>query len=224
MGTLVLDFDSCLVPVESLELYAERALGSDQTSLAEMEALTRAGMEGEIPFEDSLRKRLHLLELDPIAMQRLGEELVDQTSQGASTLVTQAQDAGHEVWIVSGGFQQIILPVATALGIPTDHVQGVRALFDDRGALLTLDPALPFHVSKVHGLQKLGVAWPRPAIGVGDGATDLALLEAGYVDAFIAYTEHVKRQAVLDRSRHRAENMAQVASLTQELWRAGAQE
>lgn len=218
MATLVLDFDSCLVPVESLELYAERELAEDSTRLASLIALTDAGMDGRISFEESLQRRLDLLTPERELLTRLGEELAMQTSQGSTRMVKRLQHEGHEVWIVSGGFLEVLLPVSRALGIPEARVHGLRARFDARGRYLELDETRPFHRSKVAGLTRVGVGWPRPAVGVGDGMTDLALQEAGFVDAFIAYTEHVQRQAVLARSRYKAQDMVEVESIVRRLW------
>ncbi len=218
MATLILDFDSCLVPVESLDLYASRRISKDLARLEEMEQLTRAGMEGKIPFEESLRRRLDLLAPERQGLIQLGRELASMTSHGAGSMVTDLQEEGHEVWIVSGGFQQVLLPVADALGIPASRVQGVRAVFDDKGRYQALDANYAFHRSKMEGLARLRVDWPRPAVCAGDGMTDLALLDAGLVDAFIAYTEHVQRREVLDRSEFRADTMDEVEKLTRRLW------
>lgn len=218
MATLVLDFDSCLVPVESLEVHAARHLGDDPERLAKLEALTRAGMEGEIDFEDSLQQRLGLMQLERSGLQALGQELAGRTSHGAPQMIDSFQAEGHEVWIVSGGFQEVLMPVARQLGIPEGRVQGVRAIWDASDRFSGLDDRYPFHRSKIAGLDTLRPSWARPAVGVGDGMTDLALHEAGYVDAFIAYVEHSRRQAVLDKSRHRAENMGEVETQVRRLW------
>ena len=95
--------------------------------------------------------------------------------------------------------------------MPAERVQGIRALWDEEGEFQGLDPDDGFATSKVAGVRKLASDWPRPAIGVGDGATDLALLDAGLVDRFVAYAEHARRDAVLARSVPVVLSMAELA-------------
>lgn len=49
--------------------------------------------------------------------------------QGIPALVEKLQDRGCDVFLVSGGFREIINPVAETLGIPLDHVFANRILF-----------------------------------------------------------------------------------------------
>jgi hypothetical protein len=73
----------------------------------------------------------------------------------------------------------------------------VRFRWARDGRFLGLRPSDPFARSKAQGLARPSRSWSRPRIGVGDGATDLALLRAGVVDRFVAFTEHARREAVL---------------------------
>ena len=74
----------------------------------------------------------------------------------------------------------------------------MRAVWNDDGTFAALDADDGFSRSKVEGVRRHPVRWPRPAVGVGDGATDLALREAGLVDTFIAYCGHVRRRPVAE--------------------------
>lgn len=196
MATVVFDFDSTLVPCESLELALARAPGVDAAALRRIEELTRRGMEGDLPFAESLRARLAIARPTRASLDTLGEELIDRLTDGAADVVAWLHGQGHAVWIVSGGFREALIPPARALGIDAARVCGVSARWDHRGELDSL-VADGFDVSKVEGVRRAELAWTRPAVGVGDGATDLALRDAGLVDAFVAYCEHVRRDAVV---------------------------
>ena len=209
MGTVIFDFDSTLVPCESLEVVLARAPGASAQDLERGAEITRLGMEGAISFHDSLTQRLEIARPARRDLIAVGEELAREVTDGAPEVVAWLHDEGHDVWIVSGGFQEVLLPVAAALGIPAARVQGVRALWTAEGAFDGLDADDAFAHSKVDGVRKLAPTWPQPSIGVGDGATDRALCEAGLVDAFIAYTEHVRRSFVAD-----AREMVEVASMS----------
>jgi len=120
-------------------------------------------------------------------------------------------------WIVSGGLREILLPTGARLGIPPERVQGVQLLWHDDGTFRGVNPADPFSTSKVDGLRALATAPERPAIGVGDGATDRALLEAGLTDGFIVFTRHERRAAVLVHGDPEASDFGAVQQLV-ETW------
>ena len=65
--TLILDFDSTIIKGESLDLLAEIVFQDcleSNLKLKEIKKLTDEGMEGKIPFQESLNRRLRILELD----------------------------------------------------------------------------------------------------------------------------------------------------------------
>lgn len=208
MATIVFDFDSVLVPCESLELVLARSEGLDPEDFARIEALTREGMEGTISFEASLTQRLAIAQPDIGTLMAFAWRLADRPTEGARELIASLTAAGHEVWIVSGGFQEILAEVGGRLGVAAERIHGVRARWDDEGAFLGLEEDCGFCRSKVEGVGSLGQAWSRPAIGVGDGATDLALREAGLVDHFVAYTEHARREPVVAAADAEADSFA----------------
>ena len=51
------------------------------------------------------------------------------------TLVTLLQSQGVAVYLVSGGFHQLIEPIAKYLGIPKDNVFANRLLFNEEGTI-----------------------------------------------------------------------------------------
>ena len=218
MGTAVFDFDSTLIPGESLEMALAEALADDPQAQARVEALTQAGMEGRLPFEESLRRRLALARPTRPALERLGQRLTREGTSGAKALVQALTAAGHAVWIVSGAFRDVLLPTARALGVPEEHVHGVRALWRSDGAFDDLDPADSFVRSKVEGVRALNPAWARPAVGIGDGMTDHALWAAGLVDAFVPYVEHTRRDAVMALGLPSAATMEELALCLQTHW------
>ena len=218
MASLLFDFDSTLVPVESLEVLCRDACGLSGDDLAAFEAITRAGMEGTLDFESSLRQRLALARPTRAPTLAIAETLAAALTPGAPELVAGAQAAGHTVWIVSGGFQEILLATGARLGLAPDAVHGVQCEWDADGSLRDLDPRNGFLVSKVEGLKRLGRLPPGPRIGIGDGATDLALRDAGFVDTFIAYTEHARRAAVVAAADFEATNMRHLSEILGRLW------
>lgn len=219
MGTVVFDFDSTLVPEESLETALAQAVGDDADAMKRIEEITRAGMEGEMDFAESLAARLAIAQPTRSALEALGQALCGRLTRGAAGLVASLQAQGHAVWIVSGAFREVLLPPGRALGIPDDQIQGVRARWHPDGRFAGLDPKDGFARSKVHGVRNLTREWPRPAVGVGDGMTDHALRAEGLVDAFVPYLEHVRRAAVVALGLPSATDMKELERCLAEQWK-----
>ncbi len=217
MGSIIFDFDSTLVPCESLEEVLGRADGLTPAEIEELSEITTAGMEGRLSFEDSLRMRLGIASPTLQEVRGLAFELASSLSTGAADLVGRLHGAGHDVWIVSGGLQEILEAVGSGLGIPRRRIHGVVCQWRPDGSLDALDTSGGFAVSKVEGLTRLGPAFQRPVIGVGDGMTDLALREAGFVDHFVAYTEHAVRESVIEGADATAGNMADLDLVLEKL-------
>lgn len=211
MGTVVFDFDSTLIPEESLETALAALIAGNPAAQAEIERITKAGMEGEIGFGASLEARLAIAQPTRDGLVTLGDELCGRLTTGAASLVADLRAQGHAVWIVSGAFREVLLPPARFLGVPDAHVQGVRPQWDASGRFAGLDPDDGFARSKVAGIQQLAPDWPRPAVGVGDGMTDHALWVEGQVDAFVPYVEHAQRAAVLALGLAGASDMKELA-------------
>ncbi|MDT8367776.1 MAG: haloacid dehalogenase-like hydrolase [Longimicrobiales bacterium] len=198
MGTLLLDFDSTLVPVESLELVLAAGVAGDRARLREVEALTRLGMEGDLDFRASLEARLAIAPPHRDTAHEVGLRLRDGLTHGAEACVGTLHEVGHVVRIVSGGLREVILPTAERLGIPPGHLHAVGVHWNAAGGFEGLIED-GFPDSKVEGVRALAERWPRPVVAVGDGATDHALLAAGIADVFVAFTGHIRR-AFLDEA------------------------
>lgn len=219
MGSVIFDFDSTLVPSESLEEVLARAADLSAAEREEIREITAAGMDGRLSFEDSLKMRLGIASPTLAEVTAVAHECATNLSVGATELVATLHADGHQVWIVSGGLREILEAVGSALGIPRHRTHGVVAGWTPEGALEAIDPACGFAVSKVEGLTRLGPAFARPAIGVGDGATDLALRTAGFVDRFVAYAEHAARPSVIAGADATAATMADLAEVLERLLR-----
>ena len=71
--TLILDFDSTIIKGESLDLLAETVFENRLESnlkFQEIKKLTDEGMEGRISFQESLNRRLRILELDQLHLNK----------------------------------------------------------------------------------------------------------------------------------------------------------
>ena len=171
---LVADMDSTIITCECLDEIADMA-----GIKAEIAAITERAMAGEIAFEAALSERVgRLAGLETSALQRVYDERVRLTS-GAATLGRTMAAHGARCVLVSGGFDFFTEPVAAAAGF---HAHRANRLIED-GGKLTGEVAMPIlgRQAKLTALREeaaaLGVGLEE-TLAVGDGANDLAMIEA----------------------------------------------
>lgn len=108
---VVMDVDSTLIQQEVIELLAAKAGVGDQVI-----AITDSAMRGEIDFAESLIARVALLKgLPESVIEEVRKEIT--LTPGARTLVQTLHKLGHSVALVSGGFTEVIEPIAKDLQI-----------------------------------------------------------------------------------------------------------
>jgi len=171
---LVADMDSTIINVECLDELADFA-----GLKAEISAITERAMRGELAFEGALRERVGMLKgLATTALQQAYDDRV-RLNPGARTLVRTMAANGARCALVSGGFTFFTSRVADAAGF---HLNRANTLIEAAGALTGLvgDPILGKE-AKLAALEEeaadLGV--PLSAtLAVGDGANDLAMIQA----------------------------------------------
>lgn len=171
---LVADMDSTIITVECLDELADFAGVKDAVS-----AITERAMAGELAFEGALRERVAMLKgLGLDALQRCYDERV-RLNPGAETLVRTMAAHGARCVLVSGGFTFFTTRVAAAAGF---HADRANVLVEAGGALAgtVVEPILG-REAKLAALREeaaaLGVT-PAEGLAIGDGANDLAMIEA----------------------------------------------
>ncbi len=108
---VVLDVDSTLIQDEVIELLAGHTGSADLVA-----GITERAMRGEIDFAQSLTERVALLEGAPATIIDDVRAAVRLTP-GARTLCRTLIRLGHEVALVSGGFMEVVEPIAAELGV-----------------------------------------------------------------------------------------------------------
>jgi phosphoserine phosphatase len=179
---LILDVDSTLIQGEVIEMIAAHA-GAE----AEVAGVTAAAMAGELDFEASLRARTALLAGVPLAaLQQVRDRL--QLTPGARTLIRTVQRLGYTVGVVSGGFSQVVAPLAQELGLDFAAANELEV----RDGVLTGGLVGPIidRAGKAAALERFAAEAGIPlaqTVAVGDGANDLEMLaRAGLGIAFNA--------------------------------------
>ena len=171
---LVADMDSTIINVECLDELADFA-----GLKAEISAITERAMRGELAFEGALRERVAMLKGLPVeALQTAYDERV-RLNPGARTLVRTMAANGARCLLVSGGFSYFTRRVAAAAGF---HAERANTLGEAAGALTGLvgEPILG-REAKLAALTEEAAALGLPlsaTLAIGDGANDLAMIEA----------------------------------------------
>jgi D-3-phosphoglycerate dehydrogenase len=199
-ATFVFDFDSTLVRIETLEVLADIALAGSpdaETVRAEIGRLTDQAMAGEVDFGEALRRRLALLPLTREHVRRLAERILDEGTPSVRKNLAFFRDNAVRIVILSGGFREIIAPVAERLGVAPERVLCNDLVYDAGGRITGVDDANPLSRAggKAEALKALNLT--RPVVMVGDGWTDAEVKQAGAADRFYAFTEVVRRPPVV---------------------------
>jgi phosphoserine phosphatase len=180
---VVMDMDSTLITIECIDEIADM-----QGLKPQVAAITEAAMRGEIEFNESLTRRVGLLEgLDASALQRVYDERL-RLSPGAEPMLAAVKAAGLKTLLVSGGFTFFTDRMKSRLGLDYTHsnqLEVVDGKLTGRvvGGIVNAD-------EKKHTVERvcaeMGIT-PQQAIVMGDGANDLKMMGiAGLSVAFRA--------------------------------------
>ncbi|MDP1884509.1 MAG: HAD-IB family phosphatase [Candidatus Moranbacteria bacterium] len=203
MNKLIIDFDSTLVEIETLDRLAEEALkGNRQKAriISEIKRLTSLGMDGTLPFSESLNRRIGLIETDRKTVEKVAKTVARAVSGSVLDNLDFFQKNQDDIFVISGGFEELIFPVTDLLGIKRKNVLANRFVFDHAGGLVGADKdnLMAGDCGKIKQVRALGLE--GNVIMVGDGWTDYQVRESGAADIFIAYTENVRRENVVQKA------------------------
>ncbi|CAN8304808.1 unnamed protein product [Cochlearia groenlandica] len=160
---------------------------------------TARAMGGSVPFEDALAARLSLFKPSLSKVEEFLDKRPPRLSPGIAELVKKLKANKIDVYLISGGFRQMINPVASILGIPRENIFANNLLFGNSGEFLRFDENEPTSRSggKAKAVQQIrkGRLYKTMAM-IGDGATDLEARQPGGADLFVCYAGVQLREAV----------------------------
>ncbi len=170
---IAFDMDSTLIQTEVIDELARRHGVVEQVA-----AITEAAMNGELDFDQSLRRRLSLLRgLSQDVMQDIADNL--PITRGAERLISTVRSLGYKTAILSGGFTYFGRHLQKLLNI--DYVFANELELKD--GVLTGGVIGPI----VNGQRKAELLREiadkesiklQQVIAVGDGANDVPMLNA----------------------------------------------
>ena len=180
MKLAVFDFDSTLMDGETIDLLA-RAYGVEN----EVSIITKAAMNGELDFNQSLKKRVATLK--GMSVQSVCEVCENLSYiKGAKELIYALKQKDYKVVVFSGGFDEGVSAGKKALGFDAFFS---NSLHKD-GSVLSgeVGGEMMFGYSKGRMLEKLQMLLgvnAKNTIVVGDGANDVSMFP--YAEKKVAF-------------------------------------
>jgi len=172
---LVADMDSTMIGQECVDELADFA-----GLKAHVAAITERAMRGEIAFEPALRERVALLKGLPVsAVEKVIAERITLTP-GAQTLVRTMRKHGALTCLVSGGFTLFTQRVADMIGFEENRGNSLGVAPDGKLDGVVGEPILGREgklATLLNLTARLGIGLEE-TMSVGDGANDLAMIEA----------------------------------------------
>lgn len=169
---VVIDVDSTLIQNEVIDLLAEHAGVGDQVA-----EITEQAMAGNLDFAAALRARVGLLKGLPVGVLEQVRAAL-QLTPGARTMCRTLNTLGYRVCLVSGGFAEVITPLADELGI--DDVRANHLGVRDGYLTGEVVGVIVDRQGKQAALEEFAEKYEIPmrrTIAIGDGANDVAMLE-----------------------------------------------
>jgi phosphoserine phosphatase len=170
---LVADMESTILEQECLDELAGFAGVQEKIS-----GITARAMRGELDFEAALKERVGILKgLDAGLLQRVYDHVT--LMPGAGTLVATMRAHGASCALVSGGFTFFTERIAARLGFDLHRANTLDVV--DHKLVGTVASPILGREAKLQALQELtktGGLHPAETLAVGDGANDLAMIEA----------------------------------------------
>jgi len=198
-----IDFDSTFAQVETLEeivLVSYKVESEREKVFTEIKRITDLAMEWELSFWEALEERVNLLDIN--------KENIEDVIKSLQAKITPSFERNKEfirknkenLYILSGGFKECIVPIAKDFWIDESHVFANDFLYDENGTVTWVNTSNP--LSQEWGKAKVvNSLWLNGTkVSIWDGWNDYLLKEAKAVDVFFAFVENVAREKVINKA------------------------
>jgi len=192
------DIDSTVCQDEAIDELA-KFVGKGE----EVARCTQLAMGGAMSFREALQMRLEVMQLTRQQLSAYINSNPIKLTPGIVKLIDLLQNTQKaDVFLVSGGFRELIIPVAKLIGVPESHIYANRLIFDpttgeyvdfDRNELTSDSGSEKVGKARVCSLLKQTYGYENLVI-VGDGSTDAEAKKTA--DLFIGFGGNQAREVV----------------------------
>ncbi|PZX54881.1 phosphoglycerate dehydrogenase [Algoriphagus chordae] len=209
----IIDFDSTFTQVEALDILGEISLLNDperEVKLKAIKDITDRGMEGNVTFRDSLIERIDILKASKSQITDLIAALKQKVSKSFERNKEFLQENSDNIYIVSNGFKDFIIPIVADYGIHHDNVFANEFVYDDADNIVDFNRENPLSQNngKAETIKKINLEGEIYVIG--DGYTDYEIKKSGLANKFYAFTENVNRPKVTKEADHIAPSLDEI--------------
>jgi len=188
---VVMDVDSTLIQDEVIDVLAELAGVGEQVA-----QITERAMAGELDFTESLTRRVALLRGLPADRVLQVRERITLTP-GARTLCRTLNNLNYPICLVSGGFIEVVQPLAEELGVSAVRANVLEVI--DGHLTGRLAGPIVDRAGKRAALEDFAAEFAIPmrrTIAIGDGANDIDMLQAAGLG--VAFNAKASARAAAD--------------------------
>ena len=211
--TWIFDAESTLFATEGLTELAKLFLNGYPGAvdiLGKIEQVCIRGMEGKIPFNESLKERMALIQ----ANREHVEELAELFKKSFAPSVWKNRDFfarnAERIYVVSGGFVDFLEPALLMLGILPENIFANTFRFDSVGKIIGLDEDNPLtrEGGKIQVVNSLN--FEEEVIIVGDGVSEARVKKAGLAQEFWVFTEVIVNKNAIELADKRVDNFGEI--------------
>lgn len=209
----IIDFDSTFTQVEALDILGEISLDGDPKAGDKLQAIkdiTDRGMEGSVTFRESLEQRLEILQATKSQISDLVDALRKKVSKSFERNKEFLQENAEDIYIVSNGFKDFIIPIVGEFGIKKENVFANDFVYDEQGNIVDFNRENPLSKNngKAETIKKIKL--DGDIYVIGDGYTDYEIKASGLANKFYAFTENIHRDKVTSKADHVAPSLDEI--------------
>lgn len=209
----IIDFDSTFTQVEALDILGEISLENDPERDRKLQAIkdiTDKGMDGSLTFRDSLIQRLEILNATQSQIDDLIDALKKKVSKSFERNKEFLQENAEDIFIISNGFKDFIIPIVGDYGIKKENVFANEFVYDDSGNIIDFNRENPLSSNKGKAETIKRINLEGDIYVIGDGYTDYEIKASGLANKFYAFTENVSRPKVTSQADHIAPSLDEI--------------
>jgi D-3-phosphoglycerate dehydrogenase len=167
-------------------------------------------MEGSVNFRESLEQRLNILKANRQQIGDLITALKKKVSKSFERNREFLQENAEDIFIISNGFKDFIIPIVADYGISKENVFANEFVYDENGQIVDFNRENPLSKNngKAETIKNLNLSGDIYVIG--DGYTDYEIKASGLANKFYAFTENVHRPKVTSKADHVAPSFDEI--------------